>query len=293
MKKLLALLLFLCLLLGCAWAEEEVEEIQYYVDFDAYDFTGERMMTVDVLDWDGSQVTEQYSGLGIIVNPGQTIGEAMTELGYLSLTMEVEGFEGWMTFENVVTVDEDGFENSEYVKLPEAPLYTTEEVLGMTAPEFNVIFVAKWADIPVEDYFTPVEMGMEDVSVSGSFSIWADGGMMTFAPSGDTSGYYTYWMEEGQTLDDLMGEDSFWEKVNVVEKDGAAFSGWTIYKADDILWSSEPEEDCLSILCSSYGGENTYLSMKDSVIFVEDAATEELYAIVSDGTNYLAIANWE
>lgn len=291
MKKLLLVLMALCLLLGSAFAEDE--EIQYDVDFDAYADSEERAIVVEELDWEGNQTTERYGGIGLIANLGTTIGECVADSGYLSLTMDAEGFEGWMIYKSVVTIDEFGDECSERVKL-EDTLYTTEEVLAMDVPEYDVLFVAKWADIDAEDYFAEVEVTWDDMTISGSFSLGADGGMMTFAPSGAETEFYTYWVDAaGQTLDELVGDGSFWEKLATVEKEGATLTGWKVYQADNVMWGSEPAEEGLSILCFSFDGEDTYFSMQDSVVLAESVTTEELYAIVTEETNYLAVAIWE
>lgn len=292
MKKLLMLLVILCLCAFSACAEEE--EVQYYVDFETYDMTGERMMDVEVEDWEGNITSEQYSGVGIIALPGEIIGECLKDMGYLSLSLELDGFEGWMLYENVVTVDEFGSEEFEYVKFPEDKLYTTEEILAMPVPEHHVVFVAKWADIPVEDYFTETELGLDDWTVTGTFSLLAEDGAITFDGEEMQSGCYTYWMEEdGQTLEELTAGSEDWAKAIGAEKEGATFTGWTVYEAANVIWGSASEEDgARSWLFSSYG-EDTYIVLAEPTVYSENATTEELYAIPVNGVNYLAVANWE
>ena len=289
MKKISVLVLALMMLLSAAWAEEEYSQI--YVDFDAYDFTGERGITVET-EWDGDLITEQYGGIGIMGWTGMTVGECMENNSYFSLRMEAEGFEGWMLYENVITMDEFGFEESEYVKLPDEKLYTTEEILAMELPEHHLVIVAKWEDVPAEDYFADIELGLDDMTISGAFSLLAEGGEITFH-DGLISGSYTYWLEAGQTLQQLIDAEEGWSKAVSAQKEGAVFTGWTVYQAENMMWGfPAQEEGTMSWLFYPDDEGGTYIVLQNPVLISENATTEELYAMVVEEMNYLALANW-
>lgn len=61
-------------------------------------------------------------------------------------------FEGWLKFK----VNE--WDEKEDCELIDATLYTTADMLNSKVPEYDVMYVAKWSDIPLSYYFYQGEM---------------------------------------------------------------------------------------------------------------------------------------
>lgn len=119
-----------------------------------------------------------------------------------------------------------------------------------------------------EDYF--VSEVWEDASSFGSFSFHANGGTMLFIEENGTefdSPVYTYWLEEGQALNDIMNTE-YGAGLIGIEKEDAEFTGWTLYEADSAFWSSEEAED-EQITCFLFDEENEdvkYLLLENATI---------------------------
>ena len=101
MKKMLATLLALCLLLTFTCLAEE-EELQVDVNFEAYFEAGASLYVA----W--TEAPDELGGLGLIGNVGQSIGEMLENDGISSIEPKLEGdvFEGWMIIQEPVTIDE-------------------------------------------------------------------------------------------------------------------------------------------------------------------------------------------
>ena len=167
MKKILALILALLMTMaifaGCgsnaeadvATGDEAVvnNDVLYNVYFEAfYDDNGERLFTV-VETFAEEPTTVEHNNLGFSAEPDTKVSDVLTESYVEDLTIVDENgtFLGWMIYEETVTsVDEDGFENYETVKLD--GLYTTDEVMDMVVTDCSYRFVAKWSDIS-DDYY--------------------------------------------------------------------------------------------------------------------------------------------
>lgn len=264
------------------------------VNLDAYDMDGGLIyFTWD--DGNGGTETQETGLIGLLAAEGETIGSAMTASGFFSIEPFREGdtFEGWAPYTTSDSIDEDGFTTTIYT-LDTEHLYSTEELLALTVPAQGLNFVAKWASIPAEDYFQVEPWDV--VSTAGAFAFSANGGSITFAEddgSTFTHDNYTYWLEEGQALSELMGTEFFASIVDV-EKEGAEFVGWALYEGDNVYWDSEdPGEESLTCFLFDETYEDTrYLLLENAALIREAASTEELCGLAVGEKCYFAQAVW-
>lgn len=284
------------------WEEDydDAETVQYSLGFDASMPTGEGVVRVTVLDWEGNPVEEEYGSMELIGEEGMTIGEALDSWGYTLHEPFLEGdaFEGWMAYETVVTTDEDGWESYEYIRLPQEALYSTDELLAMPVPAYNVMYIAKWAGAAEEDYFSDEPMSWDAISTTGVFTLSAGEGVMTFSEPGMTydAPAYTYWLGEGQSIRAVsQGEDAAWAAMTGASLEGKTLAGWTLYAAENVYWMDVPseEEGELSFLQPSMYGESSYIILVNSTVIDECIPTDALLETVCTGTNYFAVAVWE
>ena len=235
---------------------------------------------------------------------GDRIGDVLAEQEITDLGVSLDGdeLEGWMVFELIITPDEDGFDDYSYELRSGDTIYSTEELMELTIPAYHACYVAKWASIAIEDYFAEEDYMFDADTTTGSFTLNAgDGAVMTFLPTGASEGYesqtYTYWAEDGKTLNDLVATEE-WDALSLVEKDGASFTGWTVYEGSGITWSSEAstEENVTSLPYvmndPSYEGFE-YILITDCSVYQENMSTEELCALENYSMDYYAVANWE
>lgn len=303
-KKIFSVCMILALMLtmmaGCASGQsEQVEtEVDREIDisFDVCEIDG-AYLSVKEDDGEGGILESEFDGLGILAAEGETIGSALEHGGYLEVTPVLEGdvFEGWMEYVEVITLDEFGFEESEYELLTDN-IYTTEELLALPVDADGAMYVAKWAGIPAEEYFRDREAWESDVTTSGSFSLRSGGGQMLFL---ETSGYaysvpsYTYWLEEDATLGETMGTE-YGASLLALDNYDAMFSGWTLYEADSVFWNEEPVEE-EGITCFPIDERDPsagYDVLVNAVLSGEDISTDQLYNMSCADTNYYAIATW-
>lgn len=313
-KKLFALFLLACLFLampaGCGSQNTETpdgtddaelsdnfenveEEDGVWMELDSYCYVPAILTITD------TEETYETGSFSTWTPSGMTVGEVLAECGVTAVepSYEDDTFEGWMEFEVIITTDEDGWEEYTYVCTSDK-LYTYEELLELVVPDHNVTYAAKWASIPVEEYYVATESGeWDEISTSGLFTFFANGGTMTFLDSEDfqyDSPSYTYWVDEGDALSTLTGTDG-WAALIDIQKEGATFTGWTLYQADTLYWSDKPSEDegSESFLTDPDWDAAMYTVLVNPVVVRELSSTEELCGISCYGENYFAVANWE
>lgn len=284
-----------------AASEEETENAEDFVEreidvwLNAYDEKGGMFSIKDSSGIDGADVYD-LGFLGILAAEGETIESAMNACGYSDLE-PIPGdftFEGWLEYIETPTTGEDSFGSSNYELLTDV-MYTTEELLALTVPDHAVYYVAKWAEVPAEKYFHSEVW--ENSDSSGAFAFSSNGGEMTFFAFDEefTSYTYTYWMDDGQALNDIMGTE-YGAALIGIEKDGAEFAGWTLYESDAIFWNDEAtEEDGItSFLFDPEDVDAPYILLRNAEVIRELASTEELCGIsIEDGKCYYAEANWK
>lgn len=241
---------------------------------------------------------EEMGAWAFLGKEGETFGDVLTrsEVSSVEPVLEGDTFEGWVLFEEVVTLDEEGFESYSYELRSGDTVYSTEEMMEVAVPGYNVTVVAKWAGISLDTYFTEDDYMWEAGVTTGAVTFIANEGMITFQTSaGDTydSSVYTYWMEDGTTLNDVMASGE-WDTITEVKKEGAEFAGWMVYEADSITWDSTEINDgsTISLPFDEYEGFE-YIVLENGKEFNASMTTEELCALVNESRCYVAVANWK
>ena len=269
-----------------------------YVTLDAYGMSG-GFLSLTVAGEEGVE-SVAYSFDGQLGETVQSMLER-NEITAVNAYLEGDVLEGWMVFEAIPTEDADGFVEYIYELRSGDTIYSTEELLALTIPEYaEVYYVAKWSNIPVEMYFADEDYMFDADTTTGAVVMSANGGTMLFEQTDGNqidSPTYTYWLSEGDTLQTKMAEES-WDTFIAAEKEGAVFSGWTVYKGTSIAWSSEPEgeDDLEGTVYFEYDNRYEgfeYLAVENCELYSEHLSTEELITIVNDSVCYYAIANWE
>ena len=266
-KNLLALLTALCLIFAAAGLAEEEKQVD--VSFEGYLNAGGKLHVT----W--TDEANELDGLGLIGTVGQTIGDMLQNNGILSMEPVLEGdtFEGWMEVTATVVIDEFGFEDTVYSLIPDH-CYTTEELLALPVPEHNVTYMAKWAGIPVEEYFAPYE---EETIVMPSITLlYGDGNWSVAA------------IESGKTFGEVLELDT----MDVAAPEGKSFVGWTVYEYD--VEAMETSETCVEeegVLCLELF-EDYHMVLREYTVCHELLSTEALSAIVCEASDHAVVANW-
>ncbi len=266
-KKLLVLLTALCLIFSAVCLAEE--ESQVDVSFEGYLNAGGKLRVT----W--ADENDEIDGLGLIGTVGQTFGEMLQNNGILSVEPVLEGdtFEGWMEVAETVSVDEFGFEDTVYSLVPDQ-CYTTEELMALTVPEHNVTYVAKWAGIPAEEYFTPYA---EETIVMPSITLLSGEGNWSVAT-----------VEPGQTFGEVLELDA----MDVVAPEGKIFVGWMVYEYN--VEAMETSETCVEedgVLCFELF-EDYHMVLREYTVCHELLSTEALSAIVCEASDHVVVATW-
>ena len=294
MKKILVCILAVIALLvsGCGKQEPAVVETEPDREIDIWLDAYMGVISVLEKDMDGNQVPCEYGAMSVLGAAGEPIANAFTSSGFSDITPVLEGdtFEGWME----CRYDD---ELGSYVIVSQT-LYSTQELMAMPVPEAPVEYFAKWASIPMEEYFvSDIDDAIEDASTSGVFAFTANGGIMRFHRYDNEeyeSDTYGYGLDYGQALNDIMGTE-YADALISISKEGAEFTGWTLYMADDIFFGTEiPEEEDILVLFymeNDYYGV-LYALLRNATLVGENMPTEQLCGMTCYGENYLAVASW-
>lgn len=131
--------------------------------------------------------------------------------------------EGWAEFKVIQPGDGERYE------LISNKIYTTQEMLSRPVPDYDVAYVAKWSDIPLELYFKPY-VGMALTANGGSFVYdTVDGNNNAITDKAPTWGYG---MIQGQAINDIVlpaDEVHFKELTRPCYE----FTGWTLYECEN------------------------------------------------------------
>ena len=279
-KRIFAVIMILSLLFAASCLAEEENQVD--VTIDGYTEAG------GMLNVTWPEDAGETGSLGVIGTPGQTIGEVLKSNDVLSVEPVLEGdvFEGWMEVAIAVTVDEDGFEWEEYSAIPDQ-LYTTEELLNLVVPENRVMYVAKWASIPAEEYFAPYE---EEMVVMPSITLLSGEGTMLMG--GEEEQYEASWsvatVEPGQTFGEALGLDS----IVAMTAEGKVFAGWNVYEYDaEAMETSEvavTEEGVLSFELF----EGYHMVLREYTSCTDLLSTEELAEYACAESDHVVVAIW-
>lgn len=279
MKKLLAMIMLVCMfalgLAGCGGSNSEVTEP--CLTFDAY---GNGCLIVEESDGEGGTVTSETGSYTFTVLEGETVGDVLDAQGVKSMKPELRNdtFEGWMEFKEIITTDKDGFETREYERLSGDTLYTTQEVMERPLPEYPVSYVAKWASIPMEDYFV-VEVIPDDISLTFEGCDPEGTGIVTVTAVGDGGNKSIeefnaigYLGEQDDIIADVLEEE---DVTSIVPShDSAEFEGWMEFK--EISYVDEEGYDCVK-----------YERVSDSLY-----TTDEVMQRTLPDYNVVYIAKW-
>lgn len=282
MKKcFLALVMALVLACAAGLAQEGYPECQF--DLESYGGTLKMIYTDGTVDetggWGiGTEITEERRTVGDAI--------AMLDVAALEVSHEEDSFEGWLMFEVSTTVDEYGWDENEYVLLSSEPL-STEELMAQPLSEKRIMYAAKWAGIPAEEYFH--SEAEEAYIVMPSATLFANGGEMLMDGEDEdyTSTLNVATVEEGQ----LLGEALELDKLLSVTWEGYAFDGWKVYEVGSMeTREGQPEEaqqPCFE------GFDGWYTVLHDVSVLHESISTEELSDMVFGGTDLFIMANWK
>ena len=148
------------------WVPVESASAGYQVAFDGYKgdhFGGE-------FEIDGSYFTRLNR------QENCAAGEKLEDVLEFTITRDPQ-WEG-MTFEGWLMYEEEGIEQGGPFYLQSGDLYTTDDVMQHTVPDYNVRYVAKWAEIPMsyyENLYDPYWGVGDNEEQSTGISVWAHG----------------------------------------------------------------------------------------------------------------------
>lgn len=232
-----------------------------------------------------------------------TLGETMgTEYGASLLALDNYGamFSGWTlyeadsTFWNEEPVEEDGITcfliderdpSAGYDVLVNAVLcgedISTDQLYNMSCADTNYYAIATWDG---------------DATEYHRFDLRGNGGQLVLLDDQNAeygSSTYTYRLEEGGALSETMGVNG--HVLIGMDKDGAEFTGWTLYQVSTVFWREDLVETD-GVLCFAVDKEDLVAGfdvLVDPVLCGENISTEELCHISCFDTGYYAIANWK
>ena len=143
------LILSVMTLIACN-KESGEEETGYVLSFDAY-----YDVVSDVIIESSNGETDESASRELEAMAGQKIGDVLKEFDIVNIEAQCEEgyeFEGWLEYEITIAVDKEGYEFYQYELVSADKIYTFEEILEAEMPDHHVAYIAKWAEIPVEDY---------------------------------------------------------------------------------------------------------------------------------------------
>ena len=243
--------------------------------------------------------TEYYtSSITMSGHPGQTVSAVLdkTSLSDFKLVCEDDVFEGWIVYNEQVTVDSDGFEMVTFERAQDE-LLSDKQMRSYKLGENNVTFVAKWKGIPNDEYVDMYEGTGDDFEdddpYSGYYlSLIANGGVIYM---GESEPYDDIALGGYALLTDETLNAAIDDKIVKVEKDRATFDGWKIYTANDYdIVYEEPKNLAANEICIYLGSEiYGYQVLKDYELYGENLTTEEMINIQCEDVHYFVIASWK
>ena len=294
MKIALALLLVMGLT-GCVKVEVDgggdlLPIDEQYATIDAYFPHGGMLEMV----WDG-QETETGS-MDFIVVPGQTVKEALTEANIKNLSAynENDTFEGWLIFNVGIIGDDQG--NEEYIYyLASETVYSTEELMELTIPEYMVVYTAKWAGMDLEQYYAEEDY-MFDEDTTGVLVLHLTEGEMRFVSTYDKEEYtcdaFAYWMEDKTSVNDLS-QTGEWDTFVGVEHASKTFAGWDLYEGTNLAWTSENKVEDGQMIFEYAEYEGFEYVVLDDAFYLTRMTTEDLLSMENSSKAFYAVAVWE
>ena len=291
--KVLSACMALTMLCACSTSTLEVDDTnneEYLVFIDGYSLHENASIMIE--DYSGEKT--ETGSIEFVIQPDKTLQEIIKESDYgeFEAVCEFDDFEGWVIYEVEITPTEDGFSDFEY-NLVSDKLYTTKEVSEMKfEANKNFSVTAKWAGLPLEEYYTYEDIDTSLDGYTGVIGMSSNGGTLVYSQGGEE--YYT---TESSVVGFMEGENTLAESYknsdyNIEAKnDGKTLKGWTVYKADALQLVEEESDE------TYYFGkiEDTlyYATMTNGELVNENMSTDELNELEPGSQIYLAIANWE
>ena len=293
MKKLLVFLLVVGLLVGCNKQDNNNKEgNEVYLTFDGYGLHG------GMLEVNTTTNTFETGSMDLVSLGNQTIQEVfeLNEVVSIGAFNEYDTFEGWLVFKTEIYTDSDGFDTI-IQTLESSKLYSTDEILGYTMPNYNITIVAKWAEMDITQYYVEDDF-MIDSSTTGTLVFNANGGVIELESTYDKglleSVTYAFWMKDGECVNDLLTLDS-WHTFKEVVQEDKVFAGWQLYEGTSLSWSNEQSKQ-ENVTSFAYDPENVdfrYVLLEDCKSIEGLKTTEELHAMQIYSTCYYAEAVWK
>ena len=117
--------------------------------------------------------------------------------------------------------------------------------MNLAVPDHNVMYVAKWAGIPAEEYYAPYE---EEMVALPSITLMCGEGSMLI--SGEEEQYEANWsvamIEPGQAFGEVLEMDT----REILAPEGKVFAGWTVLDyATAAMEISETPVEKEGVLC--------------------------------------------
>lgn len=285
MKRMVtALLAALLLALSFACSAEETYPVCEF-DLDAYGENGGMLYFTYA---DGTIEETGGWGFGVELDGSETtIGALLAKYDVTNVEAACEGdvFEGWIAFDISIRTDEFGFD--EYIYTPASDvILTTEELMASPLPESYTIYAAKWASIPVENYYQPIE---EEVFYMTAATLYAnEGAMLMHSEEEDyESSMNVATVEPGQLVYDALEM----ENLLSITREGYEFAGWTVYDVAE-METVEGEIDAGGLPCFEvYDG--WYTVLRDYTVLSENMSTEEVGQLVCGETDFFIVAQWK
>lgn len=163
-KSIIALLLVVCmavLFVGCkkddatnqqatnSPATQDQTQYYYNVTFNAMTYNGITYEMILEVEDDSNMVDKRTNTISFTTQKGTKMSDVLAQQGYVNLVVDesFDEFLGWMEYKIIPTVNEEGYNVATYEKLSADTYYTTEQLLEKQAPDFSVVYVAKWKSI--------------------------------------------------------------------------------------------------------------------------------------------------
>ena len=290
---LIAAVLALSVFVGCG--DEKIDESkEVSVTLDAY------IASISYTEKDESGTSTEYytSSITMSGHPGQTVAAVLksASMDDFKLVCEDDVFEGWIVYNEQVTVDSDGFEMITFERAQDE-LLSDKQMRSYKPRENNVTFVAKWQGVPDEEYCDMYENSGDDFDDDDPYngyylSLIANGGVIYI---GESEPYDDIALGGYALLTDETLNTAIDDKIVKIEKDGATFDGWKIYTANDYdIVYEEPKNLAASEICIYLGSEiYGYQVLKDYELYGENVTTEEMINIQCEDMHYFVIASWK
>ncbi len=129
---------------------EAVLVTQVTVTFNAFTNNGVEYKFMLKEESGNTEIEKSFNTMSFTTKPGENIEDVINNSNYSDMVMDetLNKFLGFMEYK--MYENEDGAVT--YEKLSGDKLYSVAEVLEKSAPEYNVVYIAKWENIS-DDYY--------------------------------------------------------------------------------------------------------------------------------------------